>query len=272
MQENNNECNLFVDFIWESGLMDITCKGKRYYWYSEDGRSMSWNDRIIMLDIIMNRWNVVGQLIGERDISDHFPICLVLDEENWGPKPFKFNNKWFSNKNFIPFVEKEWREIIVEGRGDFILKEKLWILKERLRWWNKVVFGRVNLEVEEKVRDINLADEHLEQDIEFFNFNIVLNRKEATREFWMKLRIKENMLAQKSKVKWLNESDCNSSFFHKVLKEKRRINHIGSISSSGIILERVEEVKEEVLRHFSNKYGAERERWGLEGIEFDRIS
>lgn len=94
----------------------------------------------------MNRWGILGEFIGSRDMSDHCPICIIMDGENWGPKPFKVNNEsfipfmqkelmeieWFLNKSFIPFIEKEWMEIKVKGRGDFVLKEKICILKDRL--------------------------------------------------------------------------------------------------------------------------------------------
>lgn len=46
-------------------------------------------------------------------------------------------------------MEKEWNNLKVEGRGDFILKEKLKFLKEKLRRWNKEVFDKIDLEVEE---------------------------------------------------------------------------------------------------------------------------
>lgn len=67
------------------------------------------------------------------------------------------------------------------------------------------------------------------------------------------------MLAQKSKVKWLKEGDCNSGYFHKVMKERSH-NHIGLISSSGSILKLVLVVKKEVRSHFANKF-----------VELDRV-
>ncbi|XP_058777150.1 uncharacterized protein LOC131651507 [Vicia villosa] len=270
---NANEINPFADFIVKSNLVDISCKGEKISWYNGDGLSMSRIDRFLVSDNIVNRWGVVGQLISQRDISDHCPIWLVMDNNNWGPKPFKFTNEWFSYNSFIPFVEKEWNEIKVEGRGDFVLKEKLKLLKSRLKWWNKVVFGKIYLEVEEKVREINYGDDCLEDILDGNHSDLLLNRKEETRSFWLNLRIKENISAQRSKVKWLKEGDCNSGYFHKVLKERRIHNHIGPISSSGSIIESVAEVKEEVQSHFANKFvEVDRVRIGLEGSFLNQIS
>lgn len=72
--------------------------------------------------------------MGDRNISDHCPVWLIFDKSNWGPKLFKVNNEWFLNKDFTPFMKKEWQCIMVEGRGDYVLKEKLRILKEKIRW------------------------------------------------------------------------------------------------------------------------------------------
>ncbi|XP_058756017.1 uncharacterized protein LOC131629235 [Vicia villosa] len=130
---NNKEVELFAKFIDKSALVDIPCKGKKFSWYRGDGKSMSRIDRFILSNEVVTRWEVMGQLIGDRDISDHYPIWILKDQRNWGPKPFKFNNEWFSLDSFIPFVENEWKSLKVEGRGDYVLKEKLRLLKDKLR-------------------------------------------------------------------------------------------------------------------------------------------
>ncbi|XP_058755204.1 uncharacterized protein LOC131628395 [Vicia villosa] len=133
ISSNNIENREFSKFIDESMLVDVPLKWKKFSWFVGNGKAKSRIDRFLVADNIIQDWGVVGQFIGNRDISDHCPIWLVLDRDNWGPKPFKCNNEWFSNKEFIPFVEKEWKAIQVYGRGDFILKEKFRIIKDRLR-------------------------------------------------------------------------------------------------------------------------------------------
>lgn len=50
---------------------------------------------------------------------------------------------------------KKWNNFKVDGRGDYVFKEKLRLLKENLRVWNREVFGVYDLEVEEGVRDLS---------------------------------------------------------------------------------------------------------------------
>ncbi|XP_058764170.1 uncharacterized protein LOC131637587 [Vicia villosa] len=158
----SNEVELFGKFIEDLDLVDIPCKGKKYSWYSGCGRAMSRIDRFLVSEAVVDRWCLVGQFIGNRDISDHCPVWLVKDNSNWGPKPFKFNNDWFSFPEFLPFVESEWKEMTVVGRPDFVLYEKMKRLKERLRWWNTSIFGKVDLDLEESLKEMNKGDSILE--------------------------------------------------------------------------------------------------------------
>ncbi|XP_058721864.1 uncharacterized protein LOC131593391 [Vicia villosa] len=199
---HRSEWGEFSNFIDRCGLIDVPCKGKKFSWFSEDGKTKNRLDRFLVDGNIISSWGVVGQLIGKRDVPDHCPMWLVVDKEDWGPKPFKFDNEWFNNKEFLHFVEFEWKAIIVRGRGDFILKEKFRIIKDKLRWWNITVFGKFDLEVEEGVRELNEAD-----DCDVLDDEIQAIKKNASSRFWLNLRIKENMLIQKSRLKWLNDGD-----------------------------------------------------------------
>ncbi|XP_058742173.1 uncharacterized protein LOC131614628 [Vicia villosa] len=196
-------------------------------------------------------WHIdllIGKMVGvsrpthwwERHFGPYALVWLVKDNSNWGPKPFKFNNEWFTLDSFIPFVEAEWVGMEVEGRGDYILKEKLKRLKERLRWWNTLVFGKINLEVEECVRVINEGDILLEDMAEDLLHECVDRRKDADKS---------------------------------VVKERRRYNHLGPINTTDGIVEKVEDVKEEVRKHFSKKFEEmDTDRLNLDGVDYKCIN
>ncbi|XP_058774615.1 uncharacterized protein LOC131648899 [Vicia villosa] len=248
-RSSSSEWRDFSGFIEDIGLVDVPCKGKRFSWFSGDGKSKSRIDRFLVSNNIVSSWGVVGQLIGDRDVSDHCPVWLVVDKEDWGPKPFKFNNEWFSHKSFLSFVEEEWKNLKVYGRGDFVLKEKFRLLKDRLRWWAKNIFGKIDLEIEDGVRVLNDSD-----DREEWEEDVHLDKIKASKNIWFNLKLKENMLIQKSRLKWLNDGDSNSKFFHMVMKERRRRNHISSLVTSGGFVNSVEGVKEAVKGHFEEKF------------------
>ncbi|XP_058774884.1 uncharacterized protein LOC131649153 [Vicia villosa] len=231
---NQVEWDEFTGFINAIGLEDVPCKGKKFRWLSSDGRSKSRIDRFLVSRKIINWWGVVGQQIGDRDISDHCPIWIVADKMDWGPKPFKFNNEWFQYKEFIGFVEKEWN----------------------------------GLDLEEGVKEINAIDNHpLDEEVESGD------RWRANRKFWMNLKIRENMLIQKARLKWLNDGDDNSRYFHAIMKRGLRRNFLGHISTSRGILSKVEEVKEEIFEHFESKFKeSEVSRPVLDGDIFNKLS
>ncbi|XP_058781622.1 uncharacterized protein LOC131655832 [Vicia villosa] len=216
MVVNKKEVELFADFIFNSNLVDIPCKGRNFSWFSGYGKSTSRIDRFLLSNMVVSKWDMIGQLIGDRDISDHCPIWIMKYASNWGPKPFRFKNEWFSFNSFVPFMEKEWKGLKVEGRGDFVLKEKLRLLKDKLKKWNIEVFGRIELDMEEGVRVMNLADERLATFSSSFD-EVLDMRREACSKFWRNLRIKENMLIQKSRSTWMKKGDANNGFFHKVM-------------------------------------------------------
>ncbi|XP_058783711.1 uncharacterized protein LOC131658435 [Vicia villosa] len=83
----------FSNFIDMCGLIDVPCKGKKFSWFSGDGKSKSRLDRFLVDGNIISSWGVVGKLIGQRVVSDHCPVWLVVDKEDWGPKPFNLNNE-----------------------------------------------------------------------------------------------------------------------------------------------------------------------------------
>lgn len=49
-------------------------------------------DRFLLTKDVINKWNVVAQWIGDRDISYRCSIWLDCEGVDWGPKPFHFNN------------------------------------------------------------------------------------------------------------------------------------------------------------------------------------
>lgn len=179
-------------------------------------------------------------------------MWLKISEINWGPKPFRFNNCWLDHKDFQTFMESCWRDFQVTGWKGYILKEKMKMLKERLKWWNKEVFGIIDLKIDKTIEEINALD------------NIVVaggqidvdGRKLLFAQFWNQLHARESLLLQKSRAKWTLEGDANSIFFHICIQAKRRRNQVASgIKGMGNEwVEDVEGVKSEVKRHYEQLF------------------
>ncbi|XP_058767495.1 uncharacterized protein LOC131641210 [Vicia villosa] len=167
----------FDSFVENMELIDVNCVGGRFTWFKDNGKAMSRLDRFLVTRNMMDIWEVIDQRIDKRDISDHTPIRLNVGKVDLGPKPFRFNNVW---------------------KGDFVLYEKLKILRGKLRVWNREVFGWIDLKVEEEVDKMNELDrlmvDNLGGDIE----DLVVERREVGKDIRHSLNVKEAMLRKKS--------------------------------------------------------------------------
>ena len=57
-----------------------------------------------------------------------------------------------------------------------------------------------------------------------------IERNKLLFKLWKALRIEESLWRQKSRVRWLKESDRNTSFFHSVAMRRRRANFLGQLT------------------------------------------
>lgn len=78
-----------------------------------------------------------------RPTSDHCPIYLEFDLEDWGP-PFWLETMWLKENSFIQSVPEWWNDVVINGWMGFQLVQKLKFVKK------KKIVGRKSLLVEWK--------------------------------------------------------------------------------------------------------------------------
>ncbi|XP_026436394.1 uncharacterized protein LOC113334324, partial [Papaver somniferum] len=113
----------FNTFIVENDLIDLPLKGARYTW--SNGQS-----------------NPVMQLAKAIPTSDHIPLLLYISDPSWGPSPFRFDAMWFMEN----------------GTPSTVLWLKLKALKEKLKVWNKEVFGHTTTKLNIILSDFQTLD------------------------------------------------------------------------------------------------------------------
>jgi hypothetical protein len=72
-----------------------------------------------------------------RLCSDHFPILLDCDGMIKGKRPFKFENMWLKADGFVDRVRAWWLSYNFFGTPNFIMAQKLKVLKVDFKRWNE---------------------------------------------------------------------------------------------------------------------------------------
>ncbi|GKV26308.1 hypothetical protein SLEP1_g35639 [Rubroshorea leprosula] len=261
----------FDEFIETTGLVDIKLTNRRYTWYKPDGTARSRLDRFL-LSTEMN--NLGGEWIQQglpRNISDHCAMVLKSKTTDWGPRPFRVLDAWKQHPDFKKAVEDKWREMAVEGYAGYKCQQKLKLLKEFLRGWNKEVFGNMEAQYVQAVKKIEQIDmQNEEADLEDFE---IAKRQEGFDEMWDVLRKRELILKQKSRSKWVREGDANSRFFHRVANGRKAQNSIAGLMCDGGWIEDPDTVKNEAVKYFRSCFqGDSWNRPKPKGIKFKKIS
>jgi hypothetical protein len=99
-------------------------------------------ERILLSNDWLASWGSPVVWVANRDVSDHCPIILKYHNDDWGPKPFRFNNFWLKNKQFKAVVVNAWNSQQISGWMGFVLKERLKGLKGVIKTWSKEVYGK----------------------------------------------------------------------------------------------------------------------------------
>lgn len=128
----------FVDWVNDLHLIDIPLQGMRFTWGRLDSQSKL--DRCLCENDWLLKFLRLKLEGLKRSFSDHNPLLLSLEKiENWGPKPFRCFDVWFSNPEFKSFVHKEWEDL-----PNLNLVNKMKALKEPIKSWSKEKFGEID--------------------------------------------------------------------------------------------------------------------------------
>ncbi|XP_019420712.1 PREDICTED: uncharacterized protein LOC109330899 [Lupinus angustifolius] len=188
-----------------------------------------------------------------------------------GLVPFRLNNCWIQHKGFAFLVSKAWNEVVVSGRKAYTVKEKLKYLKEALKVWNKVTFGFL---------DTNLAKLSMDiQELGILGESLVLDSdqlslcKKLLIEWWKITNLRDNLLRQKSRSKWLKEGDANTSYFHACINNRRQRNQIMGVWINEVWLGEDSILTNGINNYFKNLFSmGPMIKLTLDGVKFSKLS
>ncbi|RVW95180.1 LINE-1 retrotransposable element ORF2 protein [Vitis vinifera] len=205
--------------IWDEPwcLGDLPMQGGVFTW-SGGLNNQSWArlDRFLVSPSWLDKFSGVIQRRLPRPVSNHFPILLEGGGLRRGPSPFR-------------------------GTASYRLAAKTKELKQKLKVWNREVFGNLEGNKRAALQQVDYWDE----------------------SHWRQL----------SREVWLKEGDKNTGFFHRMANAHRNNNTLDKVKIDGVWLEEDQEVREGIANAFHQRL-SEDVGWkaDIEGIQLDRIS
>ncbi|XP_077237235.1 uncharacterized protein LOC143878904 [Tasmannia lanceolata] len=198
----------FNDCIDHCSLHDLNSVRETLSW-SNNSRTGDFKlrklDRALVNDGWISAFPASFVKFKSQNISNHTPLVIFLQEElPNGPKPFRFFNVWLEDLSIYETVERAWKEK-VSGSPMYRITQKLKLVKEAIKIWNKDIFGRVDVKLPVVRRNL----EDLQAQVKANPSNLELRKKaDDLKDFFiLTARHEEAILRQKARNNWLTKGD-----------------------------------------------------------------
>lgn len=183
-------------------------------------------------------------------ISNHSAAMISVGKlKNFGSRPFKCFGFWSEHDDFLCWVA-EGRQIRVEGSPLYYLYSKLRSVKRILKTKNTEVFGGLR-------ERVLMAKEQLDQAQREVLSGCVARARDCLKEYTSFALAEESFLKQKSRNKWLNLDNQNTSYFHKLVKignSKNTISHLWNDQGCKVV--EIDQMKGVAVEYYERLLGS----------------
>ncbi|RVW96466.1 hypothetical protein CK203_029756 [Vitis vinifera] len=155
----NGAMRRFAQVVDDLELLDLPLQGGVFSW-SGGRNNQSWArlDCFLVTQSRLDLFRGVVQSRLPKPTSDHFPILLKGGGLRRGPSPFRFENMWLKVDGFKDLLRDWWQGVGRRGRASFRLAAKMKVLKEKIKVWNRDVFGRLEVNKSSALQQVDFWD------------------------------------------------------------------------------------------------------------------
>ncbi|KAI3452724.1 hypothetical protein Pfo_009388 [Paulownia fortunei] len=179
--------NDFSDAIGDCRLIDAGFEGSNYTWTNH--RVWKRLDRVMYSEDWLNLFQTTKVSHLPRIWSDHSPLLITVNTNMVkAPSSFRFFKMWTRHHSFWDTVKTSWQHP-TEAQGMQNLQQKLYRLKQYLRWWNKNIFRDIFENVKKAKQEV--ADREFFYDEDPCDSNL-MELKLCTAILTQKLTIEED--------------------------------------------------------------------------------
>ncbi|RVW46326.1 LINE-1 reverse transcriptase-like [Vitis vinifera] len=262
----------FAQVVDDLELLDLPLQGGVFSW-SGGRNNQAWArlDRFLVTQCWLDKFCGIVQCRLPRPTSDHFPIMLKGGGLRRGPSPFRFENMWLKVDGFKDLLRDWWQGTVVRGKASFRLASKLKVMKQKIKEWNREVFGRLEVNKNLALQQVEFWD-RVESE-RSLSENETEMKKEAKETFKKWVLLEETHWRQVSRELWLKEGDKNTGFFHRMANAHRRNNSLDRIKINGVWRAEEQEVREGIVQNFQQLLTEEPSwRADIEGLHLPRLN
>ncbi|XP_019447347.1 PREDICTED: uncharacterized protein LOC109350578 [Lupinus angustifolius] len=248
----NRESVLFNSWIIDMDVIDLPFIGKSFTTYRAGGSCMSRLVRILLSGQWTDKWPEASQWAIPRSFYGHCPVLLKYKYVLVGHVPFK---------------------LVMFPSSSIIFGLIIWIFGCLSLMLGVIWRGMVGLHQKLVVISKDVLSIDLEGEESSLPQEKVALRQSLIVDWWKFLKMKNSLLFQKSKSRWLKQGDANTKFFHASIRSRRSRNQIHDLSFDGHWCEDVHVITDRVMGYFINqvsKSSVKRPR--LDGVDFNVLS
>lgn len=250
----DNAIEDFNSFIHSLHLIDAGFSGNPYTWCNNQmGTSRIWLrlDRVLLSPTATSVFPLLKVQHMERCISDHCPLLLRMDSRSWRPRgSFRFQRSWAAHPDCIKIIQEHWPPDSI-GQPWNSFQKKLGGIRRHLSSWGKIESSvRAH-----KLQDLQSQIQSLEEAM-MMDYSGTLQEQlgSAQSEYQSLITEEEKRLKELSRVKWLQEGDKNTAFFHACLKERSNSAVLHLKREDNTFVEEIEEVGAQAAVFYQSLY------------------
>ncbi|XP_057803087.1 uncharacterized protein LOC131018376 [Salvia miltiorrhiza] len=250
---SRSSCADFCRFIDDTGFLEPSSSGLQFSW---SGRRFLPNhvetllDRALISSSFDNIWDFVNSHVLPRLTSDHSAIVLQCKSRFApGKRPFRFQHLWMDHAGFLDLVRDSWDAVTYTPCPIFKVMIKLKRLKSVLREWNRTTFGNLDAKLAEAQEELASVQARISREgYTDDNFDEEVTKQAAINTM---LTRKNVQLQQQSRVKWLQDGDRNTAFFHKALRNRKSGMVINHLNFEGDMVYEQSAIERHIVEHFT---------------------
>ncbi|GJU10288.1 putative RNA-directed DNA polymerase, eukaryota, reverse transcriptase zinc-binding domain protein [Tanacetum coccineum] len=156
------DARAFNNFVANKGLQDLAIEGRRFTRFNSTGTKLSKLDGFLVSNNFLSIWRCAKVKALGREVSDHCPILMSVDEVNFRAKCFKIFNHWMDIEGFDNVIESSWNNGS-RDHVDLVKRKKNDIQKWLVEWDTKAEEGCLTstdcLKSEEYLMDLNFLEQ-----------------------------------------------------------------------------------------------------------------